>query len=200
MSSLPLILASASPRRQQLLEQLGVSFTVQQQDVDESRRAGESPAAYVQRMAQEKAGSARRAQGHQDCLVIGADTIVVLDDVVMGKPRDELDARRMLLQLSAREHAVMSAVTVCSRAESKTALSVSRVHFRAITAREAASYWTTGEPLDKAGGYAIQGLAAMFVSHLAGSYSGVMGLPLFETAELLGAFGVSCLPMQAEQQ
>lgn len=200
MSPLPLILASASPRRQQLLDQLGVSFTVQQQDIDESRRPGETPADYVQRMAREKAGAARRAQSQQDCLLIGADTIVVLDDVVMGKPRDELDARRMLLQLSAREHAVMSAVTVCSQAESKTALSVSRVQFRAITASEAACYWATGEPAGKAGGYAIQGLAAVFIKHLAGSYSGVMGLPLFETAELLGAFGVSCLSIQAEQQ
>lgn len=201
MPASPLILASASPRRQQLLEQIGVRFTVAGQDIDESRHQGESPPDYVRRMAQEKAISALQAcrQPH-DCMILGADTIVVLDEVVMGKPRDELDARRMLLQLSSREHAVFSAVTVCTQADTATSLSVSRVQFRAISPREAASYWLTGEPSGKAGGYAIQGFAAIFVKQLIGSYSGVMGLPLYETAHLLQKFGIDCLPVHGEQQ
>lgn len=194
-----LILASASPRRRALLAQLGLHFTVLEQDIDESRRAGESPADYVQRMAREKAASARRAIQQDDCIIIGADTSVVLDDRVMGKPRDELDARRMLLQLSGREHAVLSAVTVSSAVASETALSESRVAFRDISPMEAAAYWATGEPVGKAGGYAIQGLAAVFIRQLSGSYSGVMGLPLFETAQLLQLFGINSLSMQAEQ-
>jgi len=200
MSSPALILASASPRRQQLLAQLGLVFTTAEQDIDESRRAGESPAHYVQRLAQEKAASARRKLGPAiGTVILGADTIVVLDEVVMGKPQDELDARRMLLQLAGREHAVLSAVSLCSADQQQTVLSESRVQFRAISAREAASYWQTGEPRGKAGGYAIQGLAAVFVKELTGSYSGVMGLPLFETAGLLADFGIHCLPLQAEQ-
>lgn len=182
-----------------MLEQLGLRFTVLEQDIDESRCAGESPADYVQRMAREKADSALRAVQQDNCIIIGADTSVVLDDMVLGKPRDELDARRMLLQLSDREHAVLSAVTVTSTTASETALSVSSVYFRAISPLEAASYWATGEPVGKAGGYAIQGLAAVFIRQLSGSYSGVMGLPLFETAQLLQLFGISSLPMQAEQ-
>lgn len=199
MSQPVLILASASPRRRALLEQLGVQFSVREQDINESRQVGESPADYVQRMAQEKAASALRSLPRKKCIVIGADTSVVLDDLVLGKPRDELHGRQMLLQLSGREHQVMSAVTVCSPAASETALSVSRVTFRAISPLEACSYWATGEPIGKAGGYAIQGLGAVFVKHLAGSYSGVMGLPLFETALLLKMFGIDSLPLQAEQ-
>jgi len=200
MSSPILILASASPRRQQLLEQLGLTFSVAEQNIDESQHTGETPGLYVQRMAREKADSALRIhRQRENCVVIGADTIVVLNEVVMGKPRDELDARRMLLQLAGREHRVLSAVTVCSTNHSETSLSISRVQFRAISPLEAASYWQTGEPQGKAGGYAIQGLAAMFVKQLSGSYSGVMGLPLYETARLLDDFGISCLPLQAEQ-
>ncbi len=199
MSPSPLILASASPRRRALLEQLGIECTVVQQDIDETRRKGELPVAYVRRMAQEKAAAALGSCRQPHALILGADTIVVLDGEVMGKPRDELDARRMLLQLSNREHEVLSAVTVCSQADSETALSVSHVKFRAISPLEVAAYWATGEPAGKAGAYAIQGRAAVFIEHLSGSYSGVMGLPLFETAQLLDAFGIHCLARHAEQ-
>lgn len=194
-----LILASASPRRRALLEQLGLRFSVLEQDIDESRRVGESPLNYVERMAQEKAGTALKSLPPRKGIIIGADTSVVLDDLVLGKPRDEFHGRQMLMQLSGREHQVLSAVTVCSTDACETAVSVSTVTFRVISPLEASSYWATGEPIGKAGSYAIQGLAAVFVKHLAGSYSGVMGLPLFETAQLLKLFGIDSLPLQAEQ-
>lgn len=152
---------------------------------------------YVQRMAQEKAASA--LAGMDGAIVIGADTIVVLNGNVLGKPTDELDARRMLTQLSGRVHEVFSAVAVCSAEHSAYSVSVSKVHFRVITPLEMAAYWQTGEPQGKAGGYAIQGLAAIFIEQLQGSYSGVMGLPLYETAQLLSKFSIAVLPMQAEQ-
>lgn len=191
-----LILASASPRRQQLLQQLGLSFVTVEQDIDESLRPAEPALDYVQRMAREKALSATAAlPADAETLIIAADTIVVCDGEVLGKPRDEADACRMLLQLSDREHQVMSAVSVNKPNLSRTALSTSSVCLRPISAQEASRYWQTGEPLGKAGGYAIQGLAAVFVTRLEGSYSGVMGLPLFETAALLREFGVECLPV-----
>ena len=199
MSQPDLILASASPRRQALLEQLGVRFSVLEQDIDESRRVGERPANYVRRLAQEKASSALNSLSSSNVVIIGADTSVVLDDLVLGKPRDEFHGKQMLMQLSGREHQVLSAVSVCSPDAFESALSVSTVTFRVISPLEASSYWATGEPIGKAGGYAIQGLAAVFVKYLAGSYSGVMGLPLFETAELLKLFGIDSLPLQAEQ-
>ena len=185
-------LASASPRRAELLQQIGVSFTQLSPDIDESRDAGEVPEMYVLRMALEKAraGLALLEQGVQSP-VLAADTVVVIDGQILGKPRDQEHALAMLAQLSGQSHRVMSAVAmVDAHGEAHSRLSVSQVGFRYIDAAEALAYWHSGEPADKAGGYAIQGLGAVFIEHLQGSYSGVMGLPLYETAELLGLFGI----------
>lgn len=200
MSNQQIILASASPRRQELLTQIGVNYRVASQDIDETPRAGEAPHDYVQRMANDKAGSAIRGLGEDgQCVVLGADTIVVCDEQILGKPRDKADAVEMLLKLSAREHHVLSAVTVGTQTERYRAVSDSSVQFRVISPEEAECYWRTGEPAGKAGAYAIQGRAAEFVKHLAGSYSGVMGLPLFETAQLLSRFGIGGLPLTLQQ-
>ena len=193
--SVQLFLASASPRRQALLSQLGVAFTVARQDIDETQRANESPTDFVQRMAAEKADSALdRLQSTEADVVIAADTIVLCDQEVMGKPLDCADTVRMLLQLSNRDHHVLSAVTMATAKQHSSALSDSIVSFRSISPDQAEHYWQTGEPEGKAGAYAIQGLAAVFVKRIAGSYSGVMGLPLYETAQLLEEFGFPCLP------
>jgi septum formation protein len=193
-----IILASASSRRQELLTQIGVRFTVRSQYIDESIRIGELANDYVSRMAQEKANSALSAlcvtKDSSDTLVLAADTSVVCDATVLGKPRDEADAVDMLRRLSGREHRVLSAVTLSTQDKQRTVLSESRVRFREISTEEAQQYYRSGEPLGKAGAYAIQGYAAVFVEQLVGSYSGVMGLPLFETAQLLAEFSV---PMQS---
>jgi septum formation protein len=192
-----IILASASPRRQELLAQIGVRFTVHSQYIDESIRIGELANDYVSRMAQEKANSALSAlcvtEDSSDTLVLAADTSVVCDATVLGKPLDETDAVDMLQRLSGREHRVLSAVTLSTQDKQRTVLSESRVTFCEISIEEAQQYYRSGEPLGKAGAYAIQGYAAVFVEQLVGSYSGVMGLPLFETAQLLAEFSV---PMQ----
>ena len=193
-----IILASASSRRQELLTQIGVRFTVCSQYIDESIRIGELANDYVSRMAQEKANSALSAlcvtKDSSDTLVLAADTSVVCDATVLGKPRDEADAVDMLRRLSGREHRVLSAVTLSTQDKQRTVLSESRVRFREISIEEAQQYYRSGEPLGKAGAYAIQGYAAVFVEQLVGSYSGVMGLPLFETAQLLAQFSA---PMQS---
>ncbi|PCI80974.1 MAG: hypothetical protein COB20_02445 [SAR86 cluster bacterium] len=189
-----IILASASVRRQELLSQIGVRFTVRSQDIDESIRSGELANDYVTRMAQEKADSALSvlhvSKDSSDTLVLAADTCVVCDDDVLGKPLDEADAIDMLRQLSGREHRVLSAVTLATQDKQRTVLSESRVRFREISIEEARQYYRSGESAGKAGAYAIQGYAAVFVEQLIGSYSGVMGLPLFETAQLLTEFAV----------
>ncbi len=196
-----IILASASARRQELLKQIGVRFIVRSQDIDESLRAGESALDYVLRMAQEKANSAlaelAEAPESEDSFVLAADTSVVCDAAVLGKPGSEADAVAMLRLLSGREHRVLSAVTLASQSRQRTLLSESRVRFREISPDEAQRYYRSGEPRGKAGAYAIQGYGAVFVEQLHGSYSGVMGLPLFETAQLLGEFAV---PMQSRDQ
>jgi septum formation protein len=180
-------LASASPRRRELLEQLGVAFEVVPADVDESIRPGESPESLVQRLARDKALAGLRRDGGGRP-VLGADTIVVADGEVFNKPADRADAMRMLMALGGREHQVMTAVAVATASDAvQEALSVTRVRMRPVTTTEAGAYWDSGEPAGKAGGYAIQGLGAMFIEHIAGSYSGVMGLPLYETARLLQA-------------
>ena len=193
-----IILASASSRRQELLTQIGVRFTVRSQYIDESIRIGELANDYVSRMALEKANSALAAlcvtKDSSDTLVLAADTSVVCDATVLGKPLDEADAVDMLRRLSGREHRVLSAVTLSTQDKQRTVLSESRVRFREISIEEAQQYYRSGEPLGKAGAYAIQGYAAVFVEQLVGSYSGVMGLPLFETAQLLAEFSV---PMQS---
>jgi len=191
-----LCLASASPRRRELLRQIGVAHLVRVADVDERVHHGESPADYVRRLARAKAmavfesQAAPRAANGLRLPVLGADTTVVIDQRILGKPADLADCRAMLGQLAGREHEVLSAVALVHEGGSDLRLSRSRVRFRPIEAAEIDRYWESGEPCDKAGAYAIQGLGAVFVEALAGSYSGVMGLPLFETATLLVAAGV----------
>jgi septum formation protein len=186
-----LYLASKSPRRAQLLEQIGLRPGLLDVDVPERRAPGEPPADYVRRVAREKAGAGLlQLAAVPGAVVVGADTEVVLDDEVFGKPADDADAAAMLQRLSGRSHQVLSAVYVMNAARELHALQVSEVRFAALSEADIADYVATGEPRGKAGGYAIQGRAAAFVAHLAGSHSGVMGLPLHETARLLDAFGV----------
>jgi septum formation protein len=184
-------LASGSPRRRELLRQIGVSFRVIGADLDETALPGESPLAYVSRLARAMAGW-ERSRESGDAPVLAADTAVVLDGEILGKPRGLEHAIAMLLRLSGRAHEVLTAVAVRTAAGIEAKVSCSTVTFRSIDIREARAYWETGEPSDKAGAYAIQGYAAIFISDLKGSYSGVMGLPLFETAGLLEAAGVPC--------
>ncbi len=194
MSVKQIILASASPRRHELLRQLAVDFSVASQDVDESQNVNESPLDYVRRMSDAKADSAlARLLDNNDSVILAADTIVLCAQEVMGKPVDQADAVRMLLKLAGRDHQVLSAVTVATCSRREFALSQSTVSFRPISPEEAERYWHSGEPVGKAGAYGIQGRAAVFVNRLSGSYSGVMGLPLFETANLLEKFGIDCM-------
>ena len=186
-------LASGSPRRRELLQQIGVPFRVIGADLDETALRGESPLAYVSRLAQAKAGlgwERSRASGHAP--VLAADTAVVLEGGILGKPSGMKDAIAMLLRLSGRAHEVLTAVALRTVTGSEVKVSRSVVTFRSIDSSEARAYWKTAEPSDKAGAYAIQGYAAIFISDLKGSYSGVMGLPLFETAALLQGAGVTC--------
>jgi septum formation protein len=189
--SKPLIyLASASPRRSALLTQVGIPHTVRPVDVDEAVGTGESPMDYVSRLAAHKAGTLwSRLDGDERLPVLGADTSVALDEEIMGKPRDELDAMRMLERLSSRTHRVYTAVALCNERGCETQVSISEVSFRALARDEIRAYWRTGEPLDKAGAYAVQGRAALFIERISGSFSGIMGLPLFETGELLRSIG-----------
>lgn len=186
-----LILASASPRRRELLAQIGVPHRVHAAGVDERLLPGETPAAAATRLAIAKACAVQAAAGTA-LPVLGADTIVVLDGAVLGKPPDRAAGLDMLARLSGRTHRVLSAVALATSRGVTHRLSDSAVRFRVLSDGERAAYWDTGEPHDKAGAYAIQGLGAVFIEALAGSYSGVMGLPLFETAELLAAAGVPC--------
>lgn len=184
-----IVLASASPRRRELLAQIGVAHVVQPANIPEVPAPGETPEDYVRRLARAKARAGwRAAEGQMPAL--GADTEVVLDGEVLGKPRDRSHALDMLGRLSGREHRVLSAVALVDGAREAVRLSESIVRFRTIGPAEAVVYWETGEPRDKAGAYAIQGRGALFVAHLSGSYSGVMGLPLYETGELLREFGI----------
>ena len=184
-------LASQSPRRRELLAQLGVDFRVVDVDVPELRAAGESPREYVNRVARDKARAGLAAlAGAADAMVLGADTEVVLDDEVFGKPRDAQDAAAMLRRLSGRTHAVVSAVWLVDARGERNACSVSRVRFAELDEAAVGAYVATGEPFGKAGAYAIQGRGATLIEHLEGSYSGVMGLPLFEAAQLLRAAAI----------
>lgn len=187
-------LASQSPRRAELLRQLGVGFEVVKASVDESLRSGESAEDYVLRLARNKTNAALITLGKDTAQpVLAADTAVAVEDIILGKPRDRADGLAMLARLSGRRHRVLSAVALWHEGRLHTALSVSHVDFRALASQEAAAYWDTGEPADKAGAYAIQGRGAIFIERLEGSYSGVMGLPLFETAQLLRAAGLRIL-------
>lgn len=186
-------LASASPRRREILQALGLRFSYAGVDVDERRQQGEAAADLVLRLAREKAAAARAAG--QGGAIIAADTVVVLGNRVFGKPRSKQDALSMLAELSGRTHEVLTGVVVSHGDSEQQVLSRSRVCFREIAASEAAAYWASGEPRDKAGSYAIQGLAAVFVTDLQGSHSGVIGLPVCETATLLGNIGIHVLPL-----
>ena len=181
-------LASVSPRRRELLAQIGVPHIVVGAHIDETVRPGERPRDYVTRMAREKALAVR--ERGEALPVLAADTSVVLDDVIFGKPRDREEGISMLQRLSGRLHEVLTAVAIVDARGVDLRLNVSSVRFRPLTLEECNAYWETGEPRDKAGGYAVQGAAAVFIESLSGSYSGVMGLPLFETAALLRAAGI----------
>ena len=186
-----IFLASGSPRRRALLQQIGVSFQVIGIELDETALAHEAPLAYVSRLAEAKAAAGwERSRILGQAPVLAADTAVVLDGRILGKPGGMKEAISMLLELSGRTHEVLTAVALRTATGTQLKVSRSRVAFRAIDAAEARDYWATGEPRDKAGAYAIQGYAAVFIADLQGSYSGVMGLPLFETAQLLQAAGI----------
>ncbi|SHI05703.1 Maf family protein [Ferrimonas marina] len=183
-----LCLASSSPRRQALLAQLGYQFELVIPDIDETPRAGETPAQLVVRLAQEKASTGlamRQKQGHQGNLVLGSDTIVVQDGRVLGKPANRDEALATLRALSGREHQVMTAVALAAEDGCEHRLITTQVQFCALTEAQMAAYWDSGEPADKAGSYGIQGLGGNFVRAIQGSYSAVVGLPLVETRELI---------------
>ncbi|HXC59539.1 MAG TPA: Maf family protein [Steroidobacteraceae bacterium] len=187
-----IVLASASPRRRELLAQIGVPHVVLAVDMDESPLPGESPASLAARLARSKALAGRARDGGTRA-VLGADTVVVLDNQVFGKPQDEEDARRMLQALSGRAHRVLTAVALAmpgGDAPVLEQLSDTEVQMRDIGSDEIRAYWASGEPAGKAGAYAIQGRGAVFIRHIRGSYSGVMGLPLYETAQLLQSQGL----------
>jgi septum formation protein len=184
-----LLLASASPRRRELLAQIGVPVEVCPADLDESVRQGEAPVDYVLRLARAKAETVWSATGGR-LPVLAADTSVVCGNDILGKPADCAALVTMLQRLSSRSHEVLTAVALRTVGGLRTALSTSEVTFRPLKREEIERYWETGEPADKAGGYAVQGIGAMFISRLQGSFSGVMGLPLYETAQLLQAAGL----------
>lgn len=193
-----LSLASRSPRRSELLARLGVAFGVLEVEVDEVRVPGEPPADYVRRVAREKAGAGLLAVvGNPGAIVLGADTEVVLGDEVFGKPRDARDAAAMLRRLSGRTHQVLSSVWLVTPGREVQAMSVSEVTFAELDDVAIAAYVDSGECAGKAGAYAIQGVAEAFVTRLSGSHSGVMGLPLHETATLLAGFGLGPLAARA---
>jgi septum formation protein len=183
-----LCLASISPRRRELLTLIGVSHVVRGADIDETVRPGELPRRYVMRMAREKALTIH-ARGER-LPVLAADTTVVLDGQIHGKPSDREEGLAMLARLSGRTHLVLTAVALAQPGRVRTRLSASAVRFRALGLEECAAYWETGEPCDKAGSYGIQGYGAVFIRSLKGSHSGVMGLPLKETADLLRGAGI----------
>lgn len=187
----PLYLASGSPRRRELLAQIGVDFSVISAAVDETPLPDEGVSAYALRLARAKA-AAGLAGLNGPGVVLGADTVVSIGGQILGKPRDREHALAMLAQLSDDHHQVITAVAVTDGARCLDVCVGTHVYFRAISPEEAQRYWATGEPHDKAGGYAIQGLGAVFVRELMGSYSTVVGLPLFETARLLDAFSIAC--------
>ena len=198
-----LYLASGSPRRRELLTQIAVPFLTQIAPIDENALPGESPIAYVERLARGKAQAGLAAlTDTADAVVLGADTAVVLDGRILGKPTDRADALATLGALSGRTHEVLTAVALVSRERQASRVVTSQVSFRVLSQAEIEAYWASGEPQDKAGCYGIQGLAAVFVSQLQGSYSAVVGLPLCETAALLAEFAIPCwqsLPVHSQE-
>lgn len=190
MNKLRLHLASGSPRRREILDALGLPYSWSATDIDETPLAGETAERMVLRLA---AAKARAAAGQPSTVVLAADTAVVLDSQMLGKPAGVDEAMDMLARLSGRTHLVFTGVTVLAPGEEQTAMSRSEVRFREISVDEAAVYCRSGEFRGKAGGYGIQGLAGVFVESISGSYTGVVGLPVFETAELLRAAGIDVL-------
>ncbi len=189
MSEQFIYLASGSPRRRELLAQLDISFESIVTDIDESLLADEPADAYVRRMARDKARAALQRHPEHRAPVLGADTAVIVDRDILGKPADQAAGEAMLRRLSGRDHEVLTAVAISAKEQEAMAVSRTVVTFRSLSDAEINGYWATGEPHDKAGGYAIQGLGAVFIAAIHGSYSGGMGLPLFETAHLLNGFG-----------
>ena len=191
-----LYLASQSPRRSELLTQIGISFDVLAVDIDETVNNNESAQEYVVRLASEKALAGWNTENHIKKPVLGSDTAVIINGEILGKPKTKEDARRMLQLLSGKTHQVMTAVALVSKGlnttepELSNVLSVSEVTFKRLSPDEVTNYINSGECNDKAGAYAVQGMAAAFITHLSGSYSGVMGLPLYETVELLNNAGI----------
>lgn len=184
--TLPVVLASASPRRQQLLGLLGIEAEIVPSNIDEAWRNGEAPAAHAERLAREKAGAVRRG----DAVVVGADTIVVIGGEILGKPRDAAEARAMLRRLAGRGHDVFTAVAVAWRGAVVSGTQRTAVWFRPMDEKTIAAYVATGEPLDKAGAYGIQGYGAVFVERIEGDYFTVMGLGLGLLVELLARLGL----------
>ncbi len=184
-------LASSSPRRREILTRMGVVYAGVEQAVDEQLQADEAPEVFVIRLALEKAraGLINRPTG-ATAPVLGADTIVVIDDDILGKPTDQADAQAMLARLSGQTHRVLTGVAMVDEDKALTRLSLSSVTLRELSTAELSAYWASGEPIDKAGAYAIQGYGGVFVDYLEGSYSGVMGLPMTQTHDLLTEFGI----------
>jgi septum formation protein len=197
MASAQLLLASASPRRGALLDQLGIRYQIHPAELHEVPHHLELPDQYVKRLAAEKSLTAQ-TETRTALPVLGADTEVVLDGEIFGKPEDEDHALSMLKKLSGREHFVLSAVSLRYGDQHWASLNVSQVLFRPLEEDEIRAYWQTGEPLGKAGAYAIQGLGSLFIDRLAGSFSGVMGLPLRETSALLQRVGINPLANQKD--
>ena len=188
-----LCLASASPRRQELLSQVGIEFEAMAADIPEDRQAGETPADFVQRIAREKTAAVaerRLRQGFPILPVLGADTCIDLDGELLGKPRDREHGLAVLRKLSGRKHKVLSAFSLFHEGSVHSVLNESHVSFCEMSDSEIAVYWATGEPADKAGAYAVQGRGAAFISHIEGSYSGIVGLPLFELVQTLKTAGL----------
>jgi len=192
-----LVLASKSPRRAELLKQLGLTFSTVKPEVDEVLLPGETPEKFVRRLAQDKNDSVRAMlKGSQ--VIVAADTVVVIDRCILGKPKSREDGARMLRMLSGREHLVYTGLVISTETHRYPIVSETKVCFRTLSNEETQKYWRTGEPADKAGAYGIQGLGASFVSHIEGSYSNVVGLPLMETAQVLNQLGIDCLALNEE--
>ena len=193
-----IILASQSPRRKELLERMGIQdFETISPNVDESAFHGLPPEELVRRLSAEKAAAVAGKVG-EDAVVIAADTVVALEGAVLGKPADELDAFKMLSALSGVRHQVYTGVTVCRGGEKQTAHEVTDVTFRELSEREIEDYISTGEPMDKAGAYGIQGYGALLIQGISGDYYNVMGLPVCRLSGILSRFGVDCLKLAAQ--
>ncbi len=187
-----IILASASPRRAELLDQINISYKIQTVDIDESARESETPDDLVQRLAKEKS----QAINDSKLPVLGADTLGVINQQLLVKPKNHEHAKTMLMSMSGQWHEILSAVALSYKGQTQVKLNSNRVLFRKITSTEIENYWNTTEPQDKAGAYAIQGLGAVFIERIEGSYSGIMGLPLYETSQLLSEVGIQCIVKQ----